>query len=395
MSKEILINQLFAGSYLKEGENIGHEVINLFKDDNDHNNLFITPTGHVKGHDLEYIIFVRNVSARKTVEVVGIASDIYRIDDEELKQVRYAGVTLDQIFKNNKYHGDNDLFADHITYRAGLFLLPAERIFITIDDSFINEKYTLHLQSKRQVIIPQGMREYYSDSIDSVAYSQLKKLIDTSELWERENNTERLFPDGSVQNQSPSFLEVIRKEDDENIFSNLLSYYFEYSHRTFQRFAENIDLLGIQDMSISFDLYRETKDRVDIWIESEKDVIVIENKIKSGINGITGEDYSQLNKYYNKAKQYAEKCQKEPHFYIFAPNYARFDLTKYGAEADAYKIISYSRIYDFFIKEAETYIADRAFPDFLRGLKRHTLTYPELQFDTMRSRLLRKIQILQ
>ena len=33
MSKEILINQLFAGEYLNEGENIGHEVINLFRDD--------------------------------------------------------------------------------------------------------------------------------------------------------------------------------------------------------------------------------------------------------------------------------------------------------------------------------------------------------------------------
>ncbi len=27
---EILINQLFAGAYLHEGTNIGHEVINLF-----------------------------------------------------------------------------------------------------------------------------------------------------------------------------------------------------------------------------------------------------------------------------------------------------------------------------------------------------------------------------
>ena len=34
---EILINQLFAGSYLNEGANIGHEVINLFKDDNGQN----------------------------------------------------------------------------------------------------------------------------------------------------------------------------------------------------------------------------------------------------------------------------------------------------------------------------------------------------------------------
>ena len=32
---EILINQLFAGSYLQEGINIGHEIINLFYHDID------------------------------------------------------------------------------------------------------------------------------------------------------------------------------------------------------------------------------------------------------------------------------------------------------------------------------------------------------------------------
>ncbi len=42
MAEELLINQLFAGRYLDEGENIGHEVINLFKDDEGNNNLFIT-----------------------------------------------------------------------------------------------------------------------------------------------------------------------------------------------------------------------------------------------------------------------------------------------------------------------------------------------------------------
>ena len=30
---DILVNQVFSGSYLEEGANIGHEVINLFKDD--------------------------------------------------------------------------------------------------------------------------------------------------------------------------------------------------------------------------------------------------------------------------------------------------------------------------------------------------------------------------
>jgi len=89
-----------------------------------------------------------------------------------------------------------------------------------------------------------------------------------------------------------------------------------------------------------------------------------------------------------------EKTGKRAHFYIFAPDYAKFNLEQFGLN-DTYKIVRYSEIYKFFIEETETYIADRIFPDFVRGLKRHTLSYPELQFDTMRSRLLRKISLLQ
>lgn len=393
MSKEILVNQLFAGKYLDEGENIGHEVINLFKDDDGNNNLFITPSGRISGHDLEYILFVRNVSARKTVQVVGLAKDFSSITNEESKRVRYAGVSLDQIFSNNMYHGESDSFADHISFRAGTFWLPSRPIQITIDNDYDSEDYLIRLDSTRRVITPQGMREYYSAKEDAAAYAQLKAFIEDGKLWERDNTTEKIFPEGAVQNRNPSFLEVIRKEDDENIFSNLLAYFFQYSHRSFQRFAEDPKLLNIPAMSASFAVYRETKYRVDLWVESEKDIIVIENKIKSGINGVVG-DYSQLDTYREAAEREAEKNNKNTHFFLFAPDYAILDLAKYDSN-NVYRIVRYSDIYRFFVNESETYISDRAFPDFLRGLKRHTLTLAELQFDTMRSRLLRKINMLQ
>ena len=67
---EILINQLFAGSYLQEGTNIGHEIINIFRDDNDENYLFITPYGNVNGHDVDKVLFVQNIKARETMEIV-------------------------------------------------------------------------------------------------------------------------------------------------------------------------------------------------------------------------------------------------------------------------------------------------------------------------------------
>lgn len=240
-------------------------------------------------------------------------------------------------------------------------------------------------------------------------------LIRNPLIWNKTNATNVLIPDGIAHNQSPSFLEVIRKEDDENIFSNLLSYFFEYSYSSFQKFAK--DILKINDMGASFELVREKavgkvednpsdkskrrgKERIDIWIESEDDIIVIENKIKSGINSIVNEEQgkqsSQLNSYYAYASEVARKSQKAVHFYIFAPDYAKFDLNHFGADIkDNFKIINYSEAYNFFVKESATYIADRAFPDFVRGLKRHTLPLSELQFDTMRTRLLRRISQLQ
>ena len=399
MAKEILINQLFSGSYLEEGYNIGHEVINLFKDDDGNNNLFITPSGPVKNHDIKYILFVRHISKHTTVEVVGLAKNIYQITNEEMNRIRYAGVSLDQIFSSNTYRGEKDTFSRHVTFRAKSVQLPLKRIIISIDNNFSTDDYMIFLQSKKKVIVPQGVRSYYSCENDETAYFQLKELIENSELWEADNNTKELIPEGAVHNEAPSFLEIIRKEDDENVFSNLIGYFFEYSHLAFQRFAAEPKLFNISNMSISFDLVREKKvankqDRIDIWIESDKDIIVIENKIKSGINGIARKDYSQLNSYYEYAKNESQKSGKSTHFYIFAPDYSKLDLTPFGLEK-IYRIIRYSDIYNFFIKESSVYIVDRAFPDFIRGLKRHTLTLPELQFDTMRSRLLRKISQLQ
>ena len=139
---------------------------------------------------------------------------------------------------------------------------------------------------------------------------------------------------------------------------------------------------------------RNKQDRIDLWIENEKNIIVIENKIKSGINGRVGKEYSQLNSYYEYAEEKAKESGKETHYFIFAPDYSRFDLARYGLEK-VYKIIKYSDIYNFFIKESAVYIADRAFPDFVRGLKRHTLTLPDLRHETMRLRLLRKINQMQ
>ena len=45
MSKVIILSRMYAGDYLKE--NIGHEVINLFKSDNGNNYIYVNKDGKI------------------------------------------------------------------------------------------------------------------------------------------------------------------------------------------------------------------------------------------------------------------------------------------------------------------------------------------------------------
>ena len=71
----LLINQMFSGGYLDEGSNVGHEVVNLLKDDNGDNYLYITSTGEVVSpNKVRSVIFVRNYYKKgKVVEIIAVA----------------------------------------------------------------------------------------------------------------------------------------------------------------------------------------------------------------------------------------------------------------------------------------------------------------------------------
>lgn len=394
-SSEILINQLFAGGYLSEGGNIGHEVINLFEDDAGDRYLYITPSGEVKGHDVESVVFVRHVHAHKTVEVVAVALGLSAVSDESVSSIKYGGVSLPQIFRGNTYHGGEDVFSSNVTYKADLFLVPAggRRILISIEPDFDLSSFpgSLRLNSEKRVVVPQGLRSYYSEENDGIAYAQLSALISDDSLWECADGLGKLVSDGAISCQRPSFLEIIGKEDDELVFSNLLAYYFDFNHSAFKDFAADKTLLDIPNVGLDFSVVRESKYSIDIWIESADRVIVIENKIKSGINGLKNEE-SQLDRYRREAQRYAIENGKAVGFYLFLPDYNDIDLSRFDDEG-VWRVIPYSAIYRFFADNAASYISDWCYPEFLMGLERQSMTMSELNFRTMRSRFLRKIAL--
>ena len=65
--KEILLNIMYNGDYLmSENKNIGHEIINLFQDDNGNNYIYVLPYGCMaKEHNdkIETILLVKRHNA--------------------------------------------------------------------------------------------------------------------------------------------------------------------------------------------------------------------------------------------------------------------------------------------------------------------------------------------
>ncbi len=396
---EILVNQLFAGGYLEEGENIGHEVINLFSDDEGNNNLFITKDGQVGNHEIDSILFVRHIKNKQIAEVVMLAKQPRPVSKEEEKNVRYGGVPVTDIFRNNVYRGKGDGDAKNVTFRAEKIVFPSKRIFISVsnDEDILKDIDSsircVILESCKKSLTPQSMRTFFSEKVDSSAYESLKKLIEDSDCWDESKTTEKIVADRSARTRPFSFLEVIGKVNDELAFSNLFQYFFEYSHAGFQKFAK--DVLGIPDMDQEFTILREEKN-IDIWIEGAQNIVVIENKIKSGINGVKNEsEISQLSKYYEYTEGKAGESSKKARYYVFAPDYAQLDLKRYK-DGDNYTLVRYSQIYEHFAKEIKTYISDPLYKDFLLGLEHHTYkSIPEMQLETMRFRLMRRIASVQ
>lgn len=395
---EILINQLFAGRYLSEGDNIGHEVINLFEDDSGTHYLYVTPSGVVNGHDVEYAIFVRNIKARTTVEVIAIGMGLSPVSVEEASEICFGGVPLNRIFRGNTYHGEQDTSLNNATFSAEKVVVPAggARVLLTVDDGFNLSDWpnAVLLETDKKVVIPQGMRSYFSRDSEPRAYKQLQNLIADTSLWQPVGAAGKLVTDGLVNNQALTFLEIIGKEDDELAFSNLLAYYFGYNRAAFGEFASDDELLGIPDMGLEYSIVRESNHNIDLWIEDEHNVIVIENKIRSGINGFDSAGRSQLDKYRMEAEGYAISCGKKAHFYAFVPDHSRIDFKQFDPDG-TYKVVPYSALFRFFSQHAASYISDRYFSEFLRGLGRHSLTMSELNYRIMRQRFMRKIALAQ
>lgn len=407
--KTIILNRMYAGSYLDEGENIGHEVINLFKDDKGSNYIYINKDGKVnKNYDVEAVLLVKHVE-KGVLEVIAKAETLKLVYDKKddykqaiihqneyikEKQIRYGGVLLSDIYEN----GDNELV---MTFKTGKLRKVKKPVFLIEDETkkykYGNQYYFL----PKKHFSTQSLKMYYPENGElKQDYEKLKELLNDSEIWEGKNTTKKIDLDEiHASYLHEGFLSIIKKENDELVISNLFSHIFNQERDVFKDFAK--DVLKIKNFKKNYTILRE-KDNIDLLIKNDDAVIIIENKIKSKINGeesesSDGKRESQLSKYVKIAHDNycdglnEEDCCKKLNFYIFAPDYNQIDLEKYKF-GDKYTIINYSKIYKFYYENAGRMLDIEYFKEFLNALKIHTMSTDNINFEKMKKQFIKNIK---
>lgn len=366
---EILLNIMYAGKYI-ESDNIGHEIINLFKDDQGRNYIYAMPGGTIaKHHKIQCVLMVRRINA-DTLEILGKTvgeltqiltetvqrknndeqrTEIHSKQIEKIKKdgIMYGGKRLDELFEKN---GTNDKDA-YITFEAKDVVKPAKRIYLTTNEKlkdaakdgfFYLPDEDLSEDGSKLKFPRQSMKTYLSDENPktSHAFNIVTEIINDKNLWGA--SVSKVGTD--QKNKTPlTFMKIIRKEYDELSYSNILAFFFRYNPNVFRDFANKV--LKI-DMENDFTIEREWE-HIDLLITDKNNVIVIENKIKSAINGVKDSGESQLSDYVGKVNNEDAFKNKNKYFFILSPDYMDLHTENLNNAGD-YMSLKYSDIHNFY-----------------------------------------------
>jgi len=405
---------MYAGSYLDESENIGHEVINLFKDDNGSNYIYINPYGSINkkvNDSVKAILLVKHIE-KGVLEVIAKAENLQQVyykknnREEEIRdqityvkenEITYGDVLLSDIYKN----GYNEIL---ITFKTDNLRTVKKPVFL-IEDESKQYKYENHYFLPEKHFSTQSLKMYYSENEFPQDYDVFDKLLNDSSLWNQEETTAVDLDEIYTFDSHEGFLSVIKKEADELVFSNLFSYIFNQKKDVFKDFVKEV--LEINHFTTNYNIYREKgkkskndkskkdQSRIDLLIENEDSVIIIENKIESEINSVksksSGKIESQLSKYVKIVNE--DYADKKHYFYLFAPDYNTINLDIYE-DGDKYTIVNYSQINDFYFKNAGKMLNVEYFKDFLDALYIHTMSTDNSNFKEMKRKFLKSIREL-
>lgn len=419
----IVLNRVFSGEYLED--NIGHEVINLFKSDNGKYYLYLNALGSFHKQwkkRINSMLLVRTVKGAKMLEVIGLATGLSDVYDPELAEktndskkpqpklkadqdayivkhkISYNRVPVNDIFSGNSFQQDVC-----ITFEAERVVKPKKPIFITFEDN-CNNKYvgnaTLVKLSGLNAA-KASLKQYIENhGVSAAAYNTLSSLINNKDMWGDDFKTVDESKAVLLPTATETMFDICRIAYSELAYSNAIAHFFKTYPHVFAGFMHELgidDFLSEKPLIIKRELYN-----IDLLFTNGDKAVVIENKIRSGIVVYKNASIkTQLEKYHKlldpTATNYKSLGGKKddikelrrrfpnPKFFVLTPDYNNIDLEKYEYGTE-YTKIHYSQLYNYLRKTSEyKNKADLRFCDFVNSLEKHSQPYDnELYVQTLK-----------
>ncbi len=425
----IILNRMYVGDYLDD--NLGHEAINLIKPDNNESYcIYINDLGDVNEQfytgkkNACCILLTRKVAIKgikNTVEIIAKAEELELVAAEKMSEIKatnkekrligyhginkpyaetitYSGEPLYKIYANNKW----DYRAIYFTYFAKTISRPMHPLYLMQEDTPNKDKIIEFLKKSGGNVIlikdypyATSLKTYIDENDNASSFNILKKIIDdkNKEYWSCE------LPDEDLKNvkyRNNNVIDILKKNNDEIIHSNLIAYIFKSNPKLCCDFIKNFydGKININD-SEKFEIIRESEGNIDILIKDDDNhtLIAIENKIKSDINGgrhdLTGELVTnQLEKYVhylngevwkenkdgvgkyvedeklkNKFSKYSTKK-----FIFLCPKYNRIDIKSINK---FYDDLTYEKLYEYYDENSAEMLTIPHFKEFMCAIYRH------------------------
>ena len=375
---------MFTGGYL--GDNIGHEIINLFKADDGNNYIYLCKDGKYTRKDLpKYVIQVRHHCTR-TLEVISIAEIESKITKQEIDNIKYGGVSIVDIFKENEEQGTDT----YITFKATNVIKPTpdqpvyiayegNRVKVNISTPFIkptiilNEKVVVNGKEKYNFDVCEALRNYiyYNENQDSDYFklnSLIKNAFSNNIDWQPVSEQLGLtVKDSSKIYATPG--DIYGISNLELPYSNAFKFFIEKYPQLLSGIFGKI--CSYFDMHRNYQITRIEREwrTIDILIEVDNElVIVIENKIFSDLNGKKENEITQLDKYERIITKEDKYNAYNKIFILLLPDHNNINIDNY---TNWHKLF-YSNVSSYLTKFANN-TSDEQLKDFAEMVARHSV----------------------
>ena len=361
----IVINRMFTGDkYLNDSgnENIGHEIINLFRADDNENYIYFCDSGKYNSNEYQlpkYSFQVRP-AGEKLLEIVNVAE----IDTEaeiDVHKITYGGIELEKIFADN----EKQELETFVTFKASRIIKPLSPKYIA---------YAGHIGQMPDCVnctfkVNEHLRNYITPSekdfiiLDSFAQ---KAFSDTSN-WAEVDDTVAVSQAGYKEPRvTPG--DIYGISNLELPYSNAFKFFIEkYPQLLSGIFGEVCSYFDTHPNYQITKIEREWKN-IDILIEVDNElVIVIENKIFSDLNGKKENDITQLDKYERIITNENEYNAYNKIFILLLPDHNNINIDNY---TNWHKLF-YSSVSSY-LREFVKNINDKQLEEFAEMVTRHS-----------------------